>query len=171
MSHVSESPEIAAQPAEGLYLPLPVALAVGRLDMEALDPHSPQFASLMVRNGMIPDQAGTLELPGDGLAAFDLVDGVFSDDGLHILPTSKMAVDTESRRVQGGKLIVLTFADEDRVRPVADVAPSVKASWNRSFKRMGQCAVRLLGMDAPFYDIRELCDDGGIKAALPKRYF
>jgi len=171
VSQANKSPELDTQPAKGLYLPLPVALAIGRLDVDALDPHDPQSASLMVRNGLIPDQAGTFELPGDKLAAFDLVDGELKKDGLDILPTSKQAVDTESRRVQGGKLIVLTFADEDIVRPVAEVAPALKADWDRSFTRVGRCAVRPLGMNAPFYAIQEVRGNGEIKSSLPKRYF
>ena len=58
--------------AESLYFPAFPAVESGKLDIHSLDPHNPQFAGMMVRNGLIPDQAGSLVLPGDRFGAYDL---------------------------------------------------------------------------------------------------
>ncbi|MCA9332098.1 hypothetical protein KC968_04130 [Candidatus Saccharibacteria bacterium] len=175
MAHNQHTPEqghsLAPQSEEGLYLPFPVARNAGILDVGSVDPHIPSRASLMVRNGMIPDQAGVVELPGNRLAAIDLVDGSITGKDLIITPTSKSAVDTESRLILGQGMVAMTFDDEGIIKLIAMVAPEIKAAWNKDYTAIGRCALRPLGLDASHYEIKDFDLSGTVIAKQPTRYF
>lgn len=170
ISRTSNEPSTTTNDA--LYFALLAAVETNRINLGTLNPHNPQSANNMVRNGRIPDQAGTVELPGSRLGAFDLVEGYLSGGELHVLPTSKTAVDRESRQIrQQFGLIILSSVEEGTIRPVAEVADSRRTDWNSSFTRFGSCALRSFGIDASIYDVDEINEGGEIVAKLPKRYF
>lgn len=157
---------------ESLYLPAVSAIVHNRLDIDSLNPHNPQVAAIMVRNGLMPDQAGTLMLPGDNIGAYDLVDGWMDRAELHILPTEKSAVDSKSREIQQHfGLIVLSDLAKGTIKPIAEVDSPLKAHWNNSYKVIGNCSLRLFGFESPIYDIKEVGDNGEVAANIPKRYF
>lgn len=158
-----------------LYLPLPRALEAGRVDLDALEPHSPHYAGLMIRNGLIPDQAGTFELPRDRVAAYDVVDGEMLDEKFVVQPALTTAVDKESRQIRGGRYIIQTFADEDIFKVIAELAPAQKAEWNKSFARIGTCSLRLFGVDSRIYEFQKPTSQEPITTPIigrmPRRYF
>ncbi len=168
---VSEpSPE--AKPDESLYYPVFSAIEFGILDLSRIDPHIPQTANLMVQNGLIPDQAGSMVLPGDKLGVYDLVDGMLVGDELRVFPTDKSAVDKTSRQIQKySGLVVLSNLESGTIRVVAEVFDPSRSDWNQSLRNVGNCALRPLGIGAPIYEVDELSDTGLIRAKLPKRYF
>ena len=167
MEFIPDSPQ-----AESLYFHVFSAMQLGKLDLDSLNPHNPQTANMMVQNGLIPDQAGSMVLPGDKLGVYDLVDGVLAGDELRVFPTDKSAVDKTSRQIQKySGLVVLSNIESGTIKLVAEIFDPSKSDWNQSLRNVGNCALRPLGIDAPTYEVDELSDNGVIVAKSVKKTF
>ena len=157
-----------ANPESGdAYFFYPHALEKGILDIDQLDPNEPHQAAMMIRNGKIPAQAGTIALRGDSVAAYDLVSGKLDGNDLRIGPSHKNSVDRQSRNVLSDGLLTLSYADGGLVKVIAEISNANTSEWNVSYRNMGAQAIKYLGVDAPVFEVEEILSE--VTIAKPRR--
>jgi hypothetical protein len=156
------------QPTPELYLPMPVAVQAGVLDLSAVKPHEPQSAALAIANGCMPDRAGLVKLPGGQVGAFDFVTVTRKPrESLLVAPLPKQAVAERGAFAMSGHVVLVT---EDTVREVAETLPWDEAQWRSGFIRAGSVGIRHL-FDTPVLELRGLDAGGQLDASPPRRYF
>lgn len=182
MSIPSQLGIIPKSPEEA-YLSFPAAVETGILQPELLPSLTPQEASLLIRSGVMPPQAGIVRLPG-GVGAFDLVAVDEASSSKIILPpTTKDAVDNEDGAITAPGLIVLSNS-EGRLRPYAYTISSVKAEWmkirnsrepvsrRRVCENIGSIAIVLLSFgEVKDFEIQEIESDGTLIAKSSTKFF
>lgn len=153
-----------------LYLPMPVALTTGALDLGSINPATPQEAALNVGRGRMPDNAGVVSMPGGiELGAFDFVDVNLVGRQITVAPLPKDAVDGETGSIRSmGTVAVCT---PETVRPFAEVLPWRMAQWHDGFRQVGHVGIRHLGIDTRWYEITDTDGRGAMTAIIPQRYF
>ncbi len=170
---------VGSLPAAGEtgYLPFPAAVAAGIFSPEDLCPNPPQAAADEVLRGLIPDNAGLVDLGRGRVAAYDLTASIPISGGLELPPTTKRVVHPGSRVVLGEGVISLVF-DTGLVRPVAIAQEVSQAEWAScvtdrrrphgrrpgSAARLGKIVVQRIPFgDYPDYEIDGITEAGGLR--------
>lgn len=149
-----------ANPESGdAYFFFPHAVEKGILDVDQLDPNSPQDAALRVRNAQMPTQAGTVFLGNKEIAAYDLVSGKFSDGRFVIGPSHKDNVNTLTREIEDEGFLTLSSADGSLIKVIAEITNSKKAEWSNKYSRVGELAVKFFGLEAPTLEVVDMRND------------
>lgn len=154
--------EFASPDSREAYFFCPQAIEKGILDIGQLNPNSPQEAALKVRNNQIPAQAGSIELPSNELAAYDLVSGIFEGNKLTIGPSFKDGVEKDSRDIRREGLLTLTYVESGLIKVIAEVATPQKSEWAGRYRQIGNQAVRFFGVDAPVFELDQITEDFAI---------
>lgn len=114
----------------------------------------------------MPDQAGSVLLPGGQVGAYDLISLKFEGSRLVIGPSDKSAVETEGRGMVAPG--ALTLSSPNGLVKVVGVVDSIKKTqWNPAFGRAGGVALRMFGVSAPRYVIDEIDSKTHVATAKP----
>lgn len=114
----------------------------------------------------MPDQAGSVLLPGGQVGAYDLTSLHFKGSRLVIGPSDKSAVKTEERNIVAPGALTLSWPN-GLVKVVGVVDSPKAAQWNHTFRRAGCVALRMFGVDAPRYEIDEIDSKTHVATAKP----
>lgn len=164
------NPEYIGKVAEDInqaYLPFLVWRETNNMPRD-VTVHAPQDASIDVANGRLPDSGGVINFDKQGIGAVDLL-AIRKNtvNEFHILPTQKKAVDEETDKIVDEGGIVLTWADEGRLRIFA-LAMESKKNWQT--RSIGGIAIQSLGLDAIDCNISEYDKNTGLIVAHKRTF-
>jgi hypothetical protein len=148
------------------YLPFPVAMEKGVIDLSRVNPVSPQQAVAEIFNYRMPEAAGVVDL-GSEIGAYDLVAGHFSGSRLEVAPLAKDAVDDRTDQIQDEGLVTLTRGSLLRV--VGIMEPARKAPLDYRHLPAASLVLRTLcSLDGTDFEITEINLDNGLVTAKPR---
>lgn len=142
------------------------AVEKGAVDPSSLEPHDPHMAALSLRNGLMPDQAGSVLLPGGQIGAYDLTSLQVEGSRLVIGPSDKSAVKKEERDIVAPGALTLS-SPNGLVKVIGVVELSERAHWGSAFKRAGCVALRMFGIESPGYEIDDIDSNTHVVTAKP----
>lgn len=168
------SQDSPAQPENSkIYLPFAAAMEMGVLDPAAVNTHTPHGAVDLLRAGIMPSEGGVVDLHGEP-AAFDLLIAAQSGKDIHVLPTSKAAVDPKTDHIVMPGQIVF-WPTSERLKVIGRTLTNERAAWVRPksgmYRSAGRIACQFFGLDSPEFDVEEVTESGLVIASPRRRYF